>query len=481
MASDLSKLIEDSFTLTLNGLLAKEAKIEKITKAHPYDVEDTQFLLVQSQFDFSTFKSKLSYMVPARSASLIFNTMMGSPISDLSEDIDDDSEDAIGEFISNASGGLTASINGAEFEDIGHTKFNISHKEVINGNSIENVDSTFRFLIDLEDEELVIYLTFDEFILPFIESIMSSKTTFHQERAPKIEEEEIIKEIEEKQESIEKEKAKTEEQVETEEPFMVKPSDKKLKSLIIITASSIGGILLLFFIFYFLGFFDQKPVEIKKTDNNITKEVEEVEIVKYQAIKRVNFKESQIDKDRLNNKLKNLTKFSVLSQDELDEQKEQERLRLLNLEKEKSLIEFAKRNHEEEIFIKDSIKNEVQKEISLPIKNDVEIKVDDPIINEDERIVDNDEIIENSKLHYVITDSLKYLLFKSTVQKTTTTQARISICNNDEGKTTIYIGPFENRELQNNMINLIKEENPEISINPIDITEVEFNTNCNLE
>ena len=83
MASDLSKLIQDSFTLTLNGLLAKDAKILEITKAHIKDIENLQLLKVQSTFEFTNFTSQLSFILPAKSCSLIFNTMLGSPIDEL--------------------------------------------------------------------------------------------------------------------------------------------------------------------------------------------------------------------------------------------------------------------------------------------------------------------------------------------------------------------------------------------------------------
>ena len=72
-------------------------------------------------------------------------------------------------------------------------------------------------------------------------------------------------------------------------------------------------------------------------------------------------------------------------------------------------------------------------------------------------------------------------MFKSLVQETNTNQARISICNNTNGKTTIYIGPFETKELQNKMINLIQTKNSKIDVSPENITEEEFNTRCNLE
>ena len=480
MASDLSKLIQNSFTLTLNGLLAKDAKILKITKAHPYDIEDTQMLLVQSQFNFSTFTSKFSYLVPATSASLIFNTMMGSPITELAEEIDEDAEDAIGEFISNTSGSLTTSINGTDFDDIGQTKFNISHKEIVNGNDILDLETTYRFLIDLEDQELVVYIKFDEAILPYIETIVASEITFHQKRAKTTPEEEIIKEIEKKQEDAQKDNKKN---VKEDKKIDANTKDKKLKLLIIILGASIGFILLVFFILYFIGSFDPEPIEVKKEDLNSTKVIDEVSVIKYKNVKKIDFKVSEINKERLNNKLQDLTKFSVLTQEELDKQKEEERIRLLDIEKEKRLEEFAKQNHEEPL-----VKKEEEQKISTVQTNLVKPKTTKEIETVNNQTLPNNDLqkeeqtpLTNPPLNYVLTTSLKYRLFKSVVQETATTKARISICNNLNGKTTIYIGPFENKELQNKMIELTQKESKNIDMTAIDITEEEFNSRCNIE
>jgi hypothetical protein len=476
MASDLSKLIQDSFTLTLNGLLAKDAKIIKITKAHPYDIEDTELLLVQSSFNFSTFTTKFSYLIPAKSASLIFNTMMGSPITELSDEIDDDAEDAIGEFISNTSGGLTTAINAAEFEDVGQTKFNISHKEILNGNDIQDLETTFRFLIDLEDQDLVLYVTFEEVILPYISDIMASEMTFHQERSQKVEEEEIIKEIEEQQEK--QDQLEEQEKIAEEEPIIkIKYNKSKLAILILGGVSALTSLIVI--ILYFAGVFDPEPVAVKKVDLNTTKKVQRVSVIEYKQVKKIDFKVSDIDKNRLNNKLQDLTKYTVLTKEELEQQKEEEILRLLALEKEKQLLEFAKRNEEEPLPEKESPEPEVKEETGSNQKENSEVvtKKEEP----KQEIVAEPEITKEPKLNYVFTSSLKYRLFKSVVQETTTTKARISICNNQDGKTTIFIGPFESESLQNKMIELTKQESPDIDINAINITEEEFSSRCNLE
>jgi len=488
MASDLSKLIQDSITLTLNGLLAKDAKILQITKAHPKDLESLKLLKVQSDFNFSNFSSEFSFLVTAKSSSLIFNTMMGSPITDLSEEIDDDAEDAIGEFISNISGSLTTSINGSELEDIGQTKFNIAHKEIITGESIVSLENVYRFKIDLEGSELILFIMFEESILPFVSEICASEVTYYEEVAPITEETEEEEKIED---TIEQKETPTKEDKEekTINEEVTDPKTKKLKLIIIGVASLLGLIVISFIIMYFLGIFDPEPVIEEKIDSNVTKimnEKNKVEIVNYSTLKKVIFNVSDIDTNRLNNKLTELTKYKVLNKEELEAQELAEKNRLFELEREKELLEFSKKNHEEELFEKKEIeqpriidKKTKFKEETFPIeKNDIIITNNISVDSTAKEIITEEK---SATLNYVLSSSLKYSLFKSLVQETTTKQARISICNDTSGKTTIYIGPFETQILQNTMVELIIKNNPTINAESVNITEEEFNIRCNLE
>ena len=496
MASDLSKLIQDSFTLTLNGLLAKDAKIIQITKAHIKDLEDLQVLKVQSVFDFSNFSSEFSFIVPANTCSLIFNTMMGSPITELSQEIDDDSEDAIGEFVSNTSGSLTTAINGAELEDIGQTKFNISHKQILQGKDILDLENTYRFKIDLEDNELIIFVLFDDTILPYISEISASEITYHEEqKEPEVEEEiveevvaEVIQEVPvaKKETSEKKEKKKKNTDVKKE----LDPKEKKLKLIIIIVGSLLGLVIISFLLMYFMGIFDPAPVIEKKVDSNTSKMIKDpnkVNVIKYTTLKKVLFIASDIDKERLNSKLIELTKYKVLNKEELEAQKLAEKNRLFELEREKELLAFSKKNHEEELFEKKELnqiiivdkKTKFKKETFSIVKDGIKITNDISIVASP--MIEKKPKIIIKTLNYVVTNSLKYSLFKSLVQETNTNQARISICNNASGKTTIYIGPFETKDLQNKMIELIQKKNIEIDVNLENITEEEFNIRCNLE
>ena len=146
MASDLSQLIQDGLCNTLNGLLAKDASLKETTKVHEQDLEELEVLKVNSVFDFEKLSSTLHFIIPAYSASYIFNTMMGETDIEPSLKIDDDTADAIGEFVSNTSGSLTTAINGSAFDDLGSVKFNIAKSDIIEGKSISDIDKTYKFL-----------------------------------------------------------------------------------------------------------------------------------------------------------------------------------------------------------------------------------------------------------------------------------------------------------------------------------------------
>jgi len=482
MASDLSKLIPENLSITLGALLAKDTKLVECTKTDLRDFENSELLRIDVEFVFDKLTSILSYYIPAESASRIFNIMMAAPDADVLTKIDDDTADAMAEFISNTCGGLVTEINSIQFEDLGKSKFNIKHKEILDGNSIESVENTYRFLIDIDGVESILFTKFEENFNEFITELTQTEPTFYPEEEIQ---EETEEEIEEEKEEVD---AKTEapiEETSTEEPDE-KIKNKKFKMIIIAISALIATTIIAAIVMYMLGMFDPEPIE-KPKDTNSTEEIKNnVDIVQYEAVKKVDFKMSDINIQRLNNKLELLTKYQVLTQEELEAQAQEEKQRIIQLKKEQLLIEFAKQNKEEPLVIEEKetipVTNVAQEEIEQQTPPAKEVST--PTLIEENKVqsveVKNSPMTEhNSKLKFVLANSLKYKLFKELVLQTNSTQARISICNNDNGKTQIFIGPFENEELQIKLNTLIRESNTNIETVIANITQQEFNTRCN--
>ena len=482
MASDLSKLIPENLSITLGALLAKDTKLVECTKTDLRDFENSELLRIDVEFVFDKLTSILSYYIPAESASRIFNIMMAAPDADVLTKIDDDTADAMAEFISNTCGGLVTEINSIQFEDLGKSKFNIKHKEILDGNSIESVENTYRFLIDIDGVESILFTKFEENFNEFITELTQTEPTFYPEEEIQ---EETEEEIEEEKEEVDTKTEAPIEETSTEEPDE-KIKNKKFKMIIIAISALIATTIIAAIVMYMLGMFDPEPIE-KPKDTNSTEEIKNnVDIVQYEAVKKVDFKMSDINIQRLNNKLELLTKYQVLTQEELEAQAQEEKQRIIQLKKEQLLIEFAKQNKEEPLVIEEKetipVTNVAQEKIEQQTPPAEEVST--PTLIEENKVqsveVKNSPMTEhNSKLKFVLANSLKYKLFKELVLQTNSTQARISICNNDNGKTQIFIGPFENEELQIKLNTLIRESNTNIETVIANITQQEFNTRCN--
>ena len=173
MASDLSELIQNGLSGTLESLLAKTSTLKQTNKTNKDDLKG-QCVRVNSIFEFTDITSKWSFFIPAYGASHIFNLMMGEDIEP-SEEVDDDIVDALNEVVSNICGGLSTAINGSGFEDLGGVKFSLDGNEIVDGKDHAETENLYKFTISLEEREVVIFIAFDELIMPYIDVISSSE------------------------------------------------------------------------------------------------------------------------------------------------------------------------------------------------------------------------------------------------------------------------------------------------------------------
>ncbi|MEA2049920.1 MAG: hypothetical protein U9O56_04245 [Campylobacterota bacterium] len=489
MASDLSHLVEETLCNTLNGLLAKEAILNETNKVNSKDLLDIELLKVDSTYEFDNITSTWSYYIPAYTASLIFNLMLGDE-SEPALSIDADIADAINEFVSNTSGGLTTAINGSGFEDLGNSKFSIIEKEIIPANSIDDFTNMYKFSINLDGKPINIFILFDKVVIPFLDKISQSIETVYEEEiindAPEESVEESIEESNEEknvEESPEEPNQSTEsteniDQISNEEEnnttdkteelnnssdtnnsdeknddedkeelSQEELKNKKLKKIIIIVGGLLALTIVSGLIMFFLGMFDPEPY-VPPADANQTKTIkteDNLEIVKYPNKSGINFKSSMINKVRLNARLEILTKYELLNAEEIERLKLAEKQRLLKLKKEEELLAFANQNKEEDIFNTD-------------IKNNN----------------------STNNLKFVLVHSLKYTLYKKLVLKTKSKNSRISICKNENGRTAVYIGPFESQTSQSKMLNLLKEQN-HTNVSLENLTQTQFDARCNFE
>lgn len=524
MASDLSTLIQEGICNTLNGLIAKDAVLKETTKAVKEDMPSINLLKVESSFEFDNITTNWEIYIPAYTASYIFNMMLGDE-SEPQLEIDDDIADAMKEFISNLSGGLTTAINGENFEDLGQSKFVIGNSDKMSSEVLEdaNFENMYKFSIDLEGKSIFLFIKYDEMILPFLSIISSSqeskveqalepeKTEETEEKSeeatqaetPDTKQESSIEGVENIEEEPKEEKGSKEVSAEEKEDEQTDKSgkDKKLKIIIIAIASLLLIVIIAALVMYFTGMFDEPQTEKgtqtqKEAKTKEIKTKDDVNVVQYREKPDFDFKITDINKNRLNARLATLTKYEILDEEEIQAQEAAQKERLYQLQKEQELIEFAAKNKEEDIFTKKD--KDPKKQIDIKTKftksgipeqkmaedKDMNIaKKEATTIKEDKKESQRQKELkkpETDKLKFVLVESLKYKLYNQLISRITTQNARISICKNEEGRTTVYIGPFDDKDKQNTMMRLITEQNIS-GAKAADITAKEFDTRCSFE
>ncbi|MCK5293593.1 MAG: hypothetical protein KAJ49_02995 [Arcobacteraceae bacterium] len=516
MASDLSLLIEETICSTLETNLSKSTTISNVLNVTQNKLKDLNLISIDTSFTFDKITIKLKFILPAYISSFIFNIMMFED-NEPSLEVNDDIADAIKEIFSQVSGGLETAINGSAFEDLGTTKFSIGDFQIIKGNDYLITHKLILFKLAIENKKFDMFIDFEESALEYLSKINSAETIEIEEEIEsqedssenktednensseneiKNQEEPLEEEIENKKENTQneetekqknntpkeekenkeessKEKQEYNEDIipkdaedqniddSKEEPNEEDKKHKKIKLLIIIIGGILVTILIAFTVSYFMGIFNEpEPIIIK--DINKTIIPKQKIIITEIKNKQIDFKLEMINKDRLNRRLKFLTKYDIMEEDALEKFRLKEKDRLYKF-KMKRLEEFAANNKEESLF-KKSISGK-----TISNKDRFSIDSNNTLSREEQTI------LENEKLTFIQISSLKYKKYKDIIKKEKTKNISISICKNSKDKIDVYIGPIYIKTIVNNIINKIKN-NSDAKI--VTLTRKEFDKRC---
>ena len=177
MASDLSNIIKEDISNTLESLLSVSTSVDTVMKASGNDIGEQQCILVDVDYEFSDFETiKLKFYIPTLAATKFEYLMLGG-VTDLKESIDDEILDAVNEIVSNICGSMSTNINAQKFDDLGTLKFTITNKEIIQCNSSVSLKNMYNFNISLGDDKINLIISFTPSFIPFIENITEDINT----------------------------------------------------------------------------------------------------------------------------------------------------------------------------------------------------------------------------------------------------------------------------------------------------------------
>lgn len=170
MASDLSNILKDELSNTLEQLLSKSSQVEIIKKLEDNSFNSVQLVECSVNFDLKGVSSQIVFYIPTLSATKFEYLMLGG-MGDLKEHIDDEIIDAVNEIISNICGSFSTSVNAQGLSDVQSMKSEVKSSTIVEGTILSSKSELFEFTVSLDDEKLPLILYFDNIISPFFSSI----------------------------------------------------------------------------------------------------------------------------------------------------------------------------------------------------------------------------------------------------------------------------------------------------------------------
>ncbi|PIF04104.1 MAG: flagellar motor switch protein FliY [Arcobacter sp.] len=168
MASDISNIIRNEISTTLESLLSVGSSVEEVVLVSSSDIEDCECINIAVSFDLGGKESQWSYFIPTSAATQFEYLMLGG-VTDLKDAIDDEIIDAVKEIISTISGSICTSVNAQGFADISGIKSNMGDSSVVSLPNPNSKSSMYKFVVKLNDEYIDMYISFDADSIPFVE------------------------------------------------------------------------------------------------------------------------------------------------------------------------------------------------------------------------------------------------------------------------------------------------------------------------
>ena len=174
MASDISNIIKSEISSTLESLLSASSNVEEVVLVNADELDDTQCVKTAVSFDFSGKTSEWNFFIPTASATQFEYLMLGG-VTDLKDTIDDEITDAVKEIISTISGSIGTSVNAQGFPDVSSIKPTLGDSAVIAISERSNSFKIYKFIVKLNDDNLELYISFDDVFTPFVEALTNDK------------------------------------------------------------------------------------------------------------------------------------------------------------------------------------------------------------------------------------------------------------------------------------------------------------------
>jgi flagellar motor switch protein FliN/FliY len=190
LASDLTNILKSELSNTIEQLLSKKATIKDIVKIDTSSETIETSVLVIAKLEFKNITSTWNFIIPT-STGVKFEYLMLGGMGDLKEALDDETSDAIKEIISNVCGSMATSINAQGFDDLGKVKTEVVDVSIVDFEKLKALANIYKIVLDLDGEAILVFVSFDDIIKPYIssitgESVVATDTNHAKAQAPSV-------------------------------------------------------------------------------------------------------------------------------------------------------------------------------------------------------------------------------------------------------------------------------------------------------
>jgi flagellar motor switch protein FliN/FliY len=180
MASDISNIINSELINTFESLLSVSSTVDDIAPAAVSEIDEDQCIKVTVKMEAGDIASDWKFYIPTLIATKFEYFMLGG-IGDLKSSIDDEILDATKEIVNTIGGSLSTTINAQDFDDVKSSSFTMQDGEIVQITSLGELENLYRFDITFNDENVALFIEFDEAILPFVGKIVSGEEIVDEE------------------------------------------------------------------------------------------------------------------------------------------------------------------------------------------------------------------------------------------------------------------------------------------------------------
>lgn len=173
---DITYILENVLTLGINDFINIVPTRQTIFKANAAEIDPLTFLvsIINIKTSNGTANSQnhsWQILLPSKTISFIINQITSNYDQNLDNTIDKDSIKTIVNLVNNILNRFIENINHIKHKELYPAQYSIIKNEIIEHTSVINTDNLYKFIMFVEDQELDIYINFDESSMKFFRQV----------------------------------------------------------------------------------------------------------------------------------------------------------------------------------------------------------------------------------------------------------------------------------------------------------------------